>query len=271
MQKLIYPTKKMNISQSYDGKVSHYDEMIGKPMAYAIDENCGDKGRDYFYAPCDLVVKRVYGINGNGTNTIWLESKEKVKLANGNSSFVTIRVTHPNDDTLSPFKVGQVYKQFDKLFKEGNDGYATGYHFHIEVNTCKFEKLDSNGWIKNNKGAWVTSPNSIKPEEAFFVDLNFTKIISTNKLKFKTINYFPGNNSLGNNLGNISQDKIKYFPKCNKSYKSIVEALNSINVPSSFTYRFKIATKNKIKLYIGSSKQNTQLLELLKNGKLIIP
>lgn len=253
MQYLIYPTKKMYISQRYDGITSHNAELYGTPMAYAIDESCGDKKRDYFYAPCDVIVKRVYGINGPGTNTIWLESKDKVKLANGKSSYVTIRVTHPNDDTLKPFKVGQFYKQKSKLFMEGNDGFATGYHFHIEVNTCKFEDLDGNGWIKNSYGAWTTSPNSIKPEEAFYIDPNFTKILNSQGLKFK----------------NLPTKKIEYYPKYTGKSKSIVDALTSLKIDATFKNRSNVAKINNIKLYIGSSSQNKKMLALLKDGLLI--
>lgn len=66
-----------------------------------------------------------------------------------------------------------------------------------------------------------------------------------------------------------SKPKITYL--ANKSYKgsSIVDALKQINVNNSFSYRYKLANKNGIKLYVGSASQNTQLLNLLKKGKLI--
>lgn len=57
----------------------------------------------------------------------------------------------------------------------------------------------------------------------------------------------------------------------NKTYKgySIVEALKQIKVDSSFTYRSKLASANGIKNYKGTATQNTTLLNLLKQGKLI--
>lgn len=191
MQKLIYPCKVMNITQNYNGKTSHYGESHGNPKSYPIDEACSDSGRDWFYAPCDVVIKRIYGVNNKGTNTIWLESTEKVKLASGKESIVTIRVTHPEDEDLSKLKVNQKFKQFDKMFREGKDGWATGNHFHICVNACKFKELTNNGWIKNNKDCWVTSPNEIKPEDAFFVDIDFTKIKNSGGLKFKELKIEP--------------------------------------------------------------------------------
>lgn len=61
----------------------------------------------------------------------------------------------------------------------------------------------------------------------------------------------------------------KYYSKCESKHTSIVSALNSIKVNSSFSNRAKIAKKNNIKLYIGTASQNTKMLDLLKKGKLI--
>ena len=194
MQKLIYPCKVMNITQNYNGKTSHYGESHGNPKSYPIDEACSDGGRDWFYAPCDVVIKRIYGVGNRGANTIWLESTEKVKLANGQETYVTIRITHPEDDDLSKLKVGQKIKQFGQAFREGGDGGGNiryGNHFHICVNTCKFKELSNSGWVKNDKGYWVTTPHEIKPEDAFFVDTDFTTIKNDGGLKFKELKIEP--------------------------------------------------------------------------------
>lgn len=62
---------------------------------------------------------------------------------------------------------------------------------------------------------------------------------------------------------------------CFKAYtgksNSIVTALNSIGATSSFAYRAKIAKANGISGYIGTAAQNTKMLNLLKQGKLIRP
>ena len=56
----------------------------------------------------------------------------------------------------------------------------------------------------------------------------------------------------------------------NNHYKgsSIVEALNNINVDSSYIYRKQLAELNGVKGYLGTNSQNIRLLNLLKNGKL---
>lgn len=184
---LKYPTKVLALSQNYSDNYSHKISSTGKPASYPIDETCGDTGRDYFYAPCDLTIKRIYGVGNSGTNTIWFQSKSKVKLANGTESYVTIMVIHPNDDDLKKLKKGQLFKQGDKIMREGKDGNATGYHFHIECAACEFSKLKNSGWVKNSKSAWVISNNAIKPEDAFFIDPDFTKIKQAKGLKFKTL------------------------------------------------------------------------------------
>lgn len=60
-----------------------------------------------------------------------------------------------------------------------------------------------------------------------------------------------------------------YYPSCNSQTQSIVEGLKQIGVDSSYANREKIANLNGISNYTGSPEQNTTLINLLKNGKLI--
>lgn len=62
-----------------------------------------------------------------------------------------------------------------------------------------------------------------------------------------------------------------YYPACSSNQTSIVNALNSIGVDSSFSFRKQIAAANNISNYSGTASQNTQLLNLLKAGKLLRP
>lgn len=181
---LTYPLKNMNISQGYNGAYSHDKHSSGTPADYPIDDCGADSGREWFYCPCDeMKVAHIYGVGKNGTNTIWLESTAPVLMPCG-KDYVTIQVIHPNDDTLSGIKEGQIYKRGDKMFLEGNDGNATGYHFHIAVGTGRFT---GSGWVQNSNGSWVnqTTGKQLKPEEAFWIDDSFTKVLTACGIGFK--------------------------------------------------------------------------------------
>ena len=195
---LTYPMKTMNITQGYTGSYSHGNHSSGSPADYPIDDAGADSGRDYVYCPCDeMVVKHIYGVGKSGTNTIWLESTSTVTMPCGRD-YVTMQVIHPNDDTLSGIQEGQKFKRGEKMFLEGNDGNATGYHAHIAVGTGKFT---GTGWVQNNKSSWVlqTTGKNLKPEEAFFVDDTFTTVKSAGGIVFKHL-------SVENTIQNSSQD-----------------------------------------------------------------
>jgi N-acetylmuramoyl-L-alanine amidase len=65
--------------------------------------------------------------------------------------------------------------------------------------------------------------------------------------------------------------KVQYYARYFGTTSSIVTALNSLKIGSSFANRKKIAKANGITLYLGTAAQNTKLLNLLKQGKLIKP
>lgn len=65
---------------------------------------------------------------------------------------------------------------------------------------------------------------------------------------------------------------VEYYPKCASSYNSIVDALMAVgemNITKS--YRKNIAAANGIRNYTGTAAENTKMLKLLKNGKLVKP
>jgi cell wall-associated NlpC family hydrolase len=62
-----------------------------------------------------------------------------------------------------------------------------------------------------------------------------------------------------------------YFVACDPKATSIVDALKKAGEKSDVLNRRKIAVANGIKDYIGTAKQNIQLLDLMKKGKLMKP
>lgn len=67
------------------------------------------------------------------------------------------------------------------------------------------------------------------------------------------------------------KNEVIYFPRFDGKTGSIVDALKSMGINSSFSNRKKIATANGIKGYVGTPEQNTKLLIKLMAGKLIKP
>lgn len=61
------------------------------------------------------------------------------------------------------------------------------------------------------------------------------------------------------------------FEKYTGNSTSIVDTLDSLGIESDMNYRKKIAEVNGIKAYKGSAAQNTKLLKLLSEGRLIKP
>lgn len=63
----------------------------------------------------------------------------------------------------------------------------------------------------------------------------------------------------------------RFFPAYTGSSTSIASALSALNVDSSYAYRAQIAAANGISGYSGTAAQNTALLQLLKQGRLVKP
>lgn len=198
--KLTYPMKTMRITQNYSGTTSHkphwygrYKNNKGKYVYgtlpglkdYPEDEGGKDTERDPMYAPCNLVVKKIYGRGNSGVNTVWVESTEKVEFANGTIDYLTMMITHPNDNDIKRLYEGMVIKKGAYVCYEGTDG-ASGNHLHISVGTGH---MSGGGWAQNANGKWVLTVTGsiLKPEQAFYIDPTFTTVKSKGGMSFKTL------------------------------------------------------------------------------------
>ena len=186
---LTYPTTTMRITQPYDGPdaQNHLGNSTGTPADYPIDEGCEDEGRSWFYCPCDeMEVVHVYL---TGSNTVWLESTSPVTTPTGVYDTITLMVTHPENEDLDGIN-GKIFKRGEPIFREGKDGWASGNHFHISVGTGNYNGAkDGTGWEKNSSGEWVLTPTgkTLKPEEAFYIDPDFTEIEDSAGITFELL------------------------------------------------------------------------------------
>lgn len=187
---LTFPMKVLGISQTYDGRTSHYTCSHGTPADYPIDIAGADTGRSPFYCPCDeMEVKKIAGdITGNNhANGAWLVSTSKVDFADGTSDYCTIKFVHMNNSDFGKngIYVGRKYKRGELIGYEGTS-HATGNHIHMSAGKGK---MKGSGWTKNSLGSWVitTTSGTAKPETLFFIDPSFTTIHNAKGLKFKEL------------------------------------------------------------------------------------
>lgn len=126
---------------------------------------------------------------------------------------------------------------------------------------CVFTSKSGNGHISVATGEGTTS-------YFYSYDQNFPKAKHEPMTKIK--------HSYTSFLGVLRPKKkkstsLKYFKAYKGDSESIVDALEAIGAKSDFSYRKKIAAKNKIKDYKGAPEQNEKMLALLKKGKLVKP
>lgn len=179
-----YPFKKMSISQNYkQGNHKPHWYNSKKNNDYPIDECCGDGGRSPVYAPVDMKVIKIYGLNTTKTtNSIVLQTTAKVRTPIGDK-IVIMTLTHPEESDIKKLKVGQIIKKGNIICYEGRDGYATGNHIHMTVGTGSFK-----GLLENSNGKWCFIESTVnKPEEIFYVNTKFTSIKNSNGINFKKI------------------------------------------------------------------------------------
>ena len=183
---LTYPMKTMRITQSYTGTVSHLPHTQGSPRDFPVDDGGKDGGKDAIFCPCDSVkVFRVYGVGSKGTNTLFLQSSDKVDFADGTRDYFCALLTHPDDEDLSALALGQTFRRGDVICREGKDG-ASGNHIHLSAGKGK---VTGTGWKLNTKHKWVLTctGGACRPEELFFIDPAFTTVKDSKGLRFRTL------------------------------------------------------------------------------------
>ena len=168
MQKSYFPMQYHRITCAYNQGSAHKKCSTGTPHDYPTDLGGKDSGRDWMLAPCDMIVLRRYT---HASHAIWMRSKNKVQMPYG-KGYLWMMCEHQDNNEMKA--VGHVYKQGEKMFREGHNssGYVCGNHIHL---SCGFSKsavpLNGTGWTRNSKGAWVLSIPHVTPihiGEAFY-------------------------------------------------------------------------------------------------------
>ena len=190
-----------------------------------------------------------YGTNGKKLPQYAIEDGYVFAAQRAKDSALYVWVIYPRIKKaflhyhLNSYKVrsGQTVKSGTLLGYTGKTGKATGVHLHLGIRDLT--RL-SDSQIKHMTWALLRSCAYIDPEKLYYT----APSASTSK---------------PTQTGSAS-----YYPKYTGKSVSLVDALKSLKIDSSFANRKKIAVKNSIKAYLGTAKQNTQLLNLLKQGRL---
>lgn len=226
--------------------------------------------------------------HSDGKVVFYQDGYDNIKGSIGNLSYGNyIKIDHGNGfETLYAHmkknllvKNGAMVKQGQKIGYMSDSGNAYGKHLHFEV-WKDGKRINPTDYL--NKNLYENKTTKYKVGDV--VTINTVYISSTSQRKLipliktgtitRIVNNVRNPYLLNNgNIGWVNDESIveKTIYLSNKEYKgiSIVEALNEINIDSSYEYRKKLANINDIKDYKGTSSQNIKMLNLLKSGKLI--
>ena len=190
-----------------------------------------------------------YGTNGKKIAQYAIEDGYVFAAQRAKDSALYVWVIYPRIKKaflhyhLNSYRVraGQTVKSGTLLGYTGKTGKATGVHLHLGIRDLT--RL-SDSQIKHMTWALLQSCAYIDPEKLYYT----APSASVSK---------PTQSS-----------SASYYPKYTGKSVSLVDALKSLKIDSSFANRKKIAVKNGIKAYLGTAKQNTQMFNLLKQGRL---
>lgn len=226
----------------------------------AIDIVANDRSESNIIAleggTVETVVNNVKGPNHKSKGLATYGNFVKIKQNNGKTALYA----HMKYGSVR-VKKGEYIEKGTVIGTIGETGNAYGKHLHLEIQN------ENN--VKENPTITLNEPAKI-PQEPVNVQKNETEeniTTSNNSVKGESINHTnsttTNNQSISNNHTNS-----EFLSAENYHYGSIVDALKSINIDSTYNYRKKLAKANNITNYHGSYSQNIKMLNLLKEGKL---
>lgn len=231
MEYAIYPFKDMRITQRHDegNHRAHnipFIDYSDKPW----DEGSTDGGRQWFDPSNSFKIVEILGLNTTvTTNSVRLESVNKLKIPYQEEPVILeITLTHMNEETIKKIKVGQIIHPHELVIQEGKDG-ADANHFHCTANIGKYY-----GMKKNANGKWCfVYDKSLTPDEAFYIDPSFNRILNAKGYNFKEV---PTMERVGNPVPrNTKVNQIEVLPtatslRARKEPGTSGEVLGYINV-----------------------------------------
>lgn len=259
---------------------TYSDGSFHKGCDFTGDTSVND-GYDYVVAIADGVVtscqNSIKGVVKN-TGTAGMGNYVYIEHENGYRS----RYQHMKYGMVT-VKKGDKVKAGQVIGYIGNTGNSTGRHLHFDISAPG--KVSGGRYVSSQDRTYFDPAPFLKGMKTLYKEIKPKKTVAEvakeiidgkggwgtgttrkNNLEKAGYNYKEVQAEV-NKLLNTKQ----YFAKYKGESTSIVDALNSMKIKSSFSYRKEIANANSIKAYAGLPKQNQTMLSLLKQGKLIKP
>ena len=210
----------------------------------------------------ETVVNNVKGPNHKSKGLATYGNFAKIKQNNGKTALYA----HMKYGSVR-VKKGEYIEKGTVIGTIGETGNAYGKHLHLEIQN------ENN--VKENPIITLNEPVNVHQEPDNVTKNETEKNITTsnNSVKGESINHTnpttTNNQSISNSkVSNNHTNNSEFLSAENYHHGSIVDALKSINIDSTYKYRKKLAKANNITNYHGSYSQNIKMLNLLKEGKL---
>lgn len=206
------------------------------------------------------VSQEYKGVTHDGLDLVGVDSKEIHSTING-------VVEYANWENVGNHKQG--FGQYVRIRKDGTDDK---YYFgHLSAILTSVGQHVQIGQVIGIEGSTGHSTGShlhycVRPKG---VKANCKDISAISGIPNKLGTYNDGFVGAFKSTSVIPQPVISYYPATSYNGVSITAGLKAIGVDSSMANRKVIASKNGISGYSGTVSQNTQLLKLLKAGKLV--
>ena len=263
-QKLILPINKTRVTAGY--KNATYNNQFGFKH-YGSDSTSTGSDRTVWGCGVGQVLEAGFD---NVLGNVVIIRYNNCQLKNGTTKDLIQRLYH-----LGRIDVvkGQSITKDTRVGLYGSTGqYATGPHLHVEFDTDVKYPAYSPTLGSSSNIIKAGTDSTLNPTDVLYVKNtapDYQSVVGASNSDC----WSSSDVSYSKHDGSAPDGEIGalYYSKPNYSGTSLVEALKSIGVDSSFTNREKIAAANGISDYAGTAAQNDTLFNLLMHGQLKRP